>query len=47
MRNGRLNVGIWQGAYLCEYRVQGSAPSIIATLKWPVSNQLESLRLFI
>ena len=29
---GRLNLGTWQGIYLCEHRDQGSARSIIVTL---------------
>lgn len=30
--NGRLNMGTWQGIYLCEHRDQGSERSIIVTL---------------
>lgn len=30
--HGRLNMGTWQGIYLCEHRDQGSARSIIVTL---------------
>ncbi|WP_434951052.1 secondary thiamine-phosphate synthase enzyme YjbQ [Shewanella sp. HL-SH4] len=29
---GRLNLGTWQGIYLCEHRDQGSARNIIVTL---------------
>lgn len=30
--NGRLNVGIWQGVYLCEHRNQGGARSLAITI---------------
>lgn len=30
--HGRLNLGAWQGIYLCEHRDQGSERSIIVTL---------------
>ncbi|WP_367155766.1 secondary thiamine-phosphate synthase enzyme YjbQ [Methylomonas sp. HYX-M1] len=30
--NGRLNVGIWQGIYLCEHRNQGGSRSLVLTL---------------
>lgn len=30
--NGRLNLGTWQGIYLCEFRDYGGARSIVATL---------------
>ena len=30
--NGRLNMGIWQGIYLCEFRNHASARSIVATI---------------
>jgi len=30
--NGKLNLGIWQGIYLCEYRNYGGARSILITL---------------
>lgn len=29
---GRLNLGIWQGIYLCEHRDYGGSRSIIATI---------------
>lgn len=29
---GRLNLGIWQGIYLCEHRNQGGSRSLVATL---------------
>ncbi len=29
---GRLNLGVWQGIYLCEHRNQGGSRSIIATI---------------
>lgn len=31
--NGRLNLGIWQGLYLCEHRDHASARTIIITLQ--------------
>ncbi|MFI3262997.1 MAG: secondary thiamine-phosphate synthase enzyme YjbQ [Rikenellaceae bacterium] len=30
--NGRLNLGIWQGIYLCEFRNRGGARRIVATI---------------
>ncbi len=30
--NGRLNLGTWQGIYLCEHRDAASARSLVATL---------------
>ncbi|MDD2760051.1 MAG: secondary thiamine-phosphate synthase enzyme YjbQ [Methylomonas sp.] len=30
--NGRLNVGIWQGIYLCEHRNHGGSRSLVLTL---------------
>ncbi len=30
--NGRLNLGIWQGIYLCEHRNHGGSRRIIVTL---------------
>ena len=30
--NGRLNLGTWQGVYLCEFRDYGGARSIVATI---------------
>ena len=30
--NGKLNLGIWQGIYLCEHRNQGASRKIIATI---------------
>ncbi len=30
--NGRLNMGIWQGVYLCEFRNRASGRKIVATL---------------
>ena len=30
--NGRLNLGTWQGIYLCEFRNYGGARKIIATI---------------
>lgn len=30
--NGKLNMGIWQGIYLCEFRERASSRSIVATI---------------
>lgn len=30
--NGRLNMGIWQGIYLCEFRNHGGKRKIVATI---------------
>ncbi|MDA9018017.1 secondary thiamine-phosphate synthase enzyme YjbQ [Saprospiraceae bacterium] len=30
--NGRLNLGIWQGIYLCEFRNRGGARKLVATV---------------
>jgi len=30
--NGRLNLGIWQGIYLCEHRNHGGGRSLVLTL---------------
>lgn len=30
--NGHLNLGVWQGIYLCEHRNHGGARSVIATI---------------
>ena len=30
--NGKLNLGVWQGIYLCEHRNQGASRKIIATI---------------
>ena len=29
---GRLNLGIWQGIYLCEHRNQGGSRTVVATI---------------
>ncbi|KAA3440486.1 secondary thiamine-phosphate synthase enzyme YjbQ [Rufibacter hautae] len=31
--NGRLNVGTWQGIYLCEHRNQGGKRTVVVTLQ--------------
>jgi len=31
--NGQLNMGIWQGIYLCEHRERGGSRNIIATIQ--------------
>lgn len=30
--NGKLNLGLWQGIYLCEFRNRGGARKIVATI---------------
>jgi secondary thiamine-phosphate synthase enzyme len=30
--NGRLNLGTWQGIYLCEFRNYGGARRVVATI---------------
>jgi len=30
--NGRLNLGIWQGIYLCEFRNRGGSRKLVATV---------------
>lgn len=30
--NGRLNLGIWQGIYLCEFRDNGGSRRVVATI---------------
>ena len=37
--NGALNLGIWQGIYLCEHRNQGGYRSIVATIQGLPSNR--------
>jgi secondary thiamine-phosphate synthase enzyme len=31
--HGALNLGIWQGIYLCEHRNQGGQRAIVATIQ--------------
>ncbi|KLU03682.1 hypothetical protein RISK_004089 [Rhodopirellula islandica] len=33
LKNGRLNVGTWQGIYLCEHRDQASSRHLVLTLQ--------------
>lgn len=33
INNGRLNMGIWQGVYLCEHRNQGGSRSVVLTIQ--------------
>lgn len=33
VRNGRLQVGTWQGIYLCEHRNHGGSRSLVVTLQ--------------
>jgi secondary thiamine-phosphate synthase enzyme len=30
--NGRLNLGTWQGIYLCEFRNHGGSRSVVVTI---------------
>ena len=30
--DGRLNLGTWQGIYLCEFRNDGEARKVVATI---------------
>jgi thiamine phosphate synthase YjbQ (UPF0047 family) len=30
--NGRLNLGVWQGIYLCEFRNHSTGRKIVATI---------------
>ncbi|MGK9476204.1 secondary thiamine-phosphate synthase enzyme YjbQ [Melioribacter sp. OK-6-Me] len=32
IKNGRLNLGTWQGIYLCEHRNQGGPRNIVVTI---------------
>ena len=32
VKNGQLNIGIWQGLYLCEHRNHGGARRLVLTL---------------
>ncbi|MGH1434979.1 MAG: secondary thiamine-phosphate synthase enzyme YjbQ [Lewinella sp.] len=32
IRNGQLNLGTWQGVYLCEFRNQGGRRKLVATV---------------
>jgi secondary thiamine-phosphate synthase enzyme len=32
LSNGRFNIGIWQGIYLCEHRNHGGSRQIVATI---------------
>lgn len=32
IKNGKLNLGTWQGIYLCEHRNQGGARKLVVTL---------------
>lgn len=33
LTKGRLNLGIWQGVYLCEHRNQGGSRTLLATMQ--------------
>ena len=30
--NGKLNLGTWQGLYLCEFRYEGGSRHLVATI---------------
>ena len=32
IKNGQLNMGVWQGIYLCEFRNHGGVRNIVATI---------------
>jgi secondary thiamine-phosphate synthase enzyme len=32
IKDGKFNLGIWQGIYLCEHRINGGRRKIVATL---------------
>lgn len=36
VKNGELNIGIWQGIYLCEHRNYGGARTLVLTLQGEV-----------
>ena len=44
--NGNLNMGIWQGIYLCEHRDHASNRSIIATIQGQCRSDKASLSTF-
>lgn len=33
INNGQLNLGTWQGIYLCEHRNHGGSRNLVATLQ--------------
>ncbi|NJN80894.1 MAG: YjbQ family protein [Caldilineaceae bacterium] len=37
--NGQMNLGVWQGIYLCEHRTHGSARRLIVTLSGQLLKQ--------
>jgi secondary thiamine-phosphate synthase enzyme len=37
--NGRLNLGTWQGIYLCEHRARGGSRHLVATIWGEVERQ--------
>lgn len=37
--DGTLNIGIWQGIYLCEHRDHGGARSVVATVQGQVARE--------
>ncbi|MFJ5390574.1 secondary thiamine-phosphate synthase enzyme YjbQ [Pectobacterium sp. CHL-2024] len=38
--NGRLNIGTWQGIYLCEHRNHGGSRSLVVTLNGEQSSKM-------
>ena len=42
--NGRLNMGIWQGIYLCEHRNYASGRNLVLTL-WGIWFKLRSIKI--
>lgn len=41
--NGKLNLGTWQGIYLCEFRDYGSNRQMVATISGRIANELAIL----
>ncbi|KAG0466218.1 hypothetical protein HPP92_017798 [Vanilla planifolia] len=41
--HGRLNMGTWQGIWLCEHRDHGTPRQIVVTLKWYMKGENSSL----
>jgi secondary thiamine-phosphate synthase enzyme len=39
LTNGKLNMGIWQGIYLCEHRNYGGARTVVVTLQGDAGSQ--------
>lgn len=41
--NGKLNLGTWQGIYLCEFRDYGGNRQMVATISGRIANELAIL----